>query len=346
MVAVERMRDNAPLDGRHRAISRTSATSQSDSDLELLDAYSRAVTAVVDAVSPAVVSISVGVQRRGRPTVAEGAGSGFTIAPDGYVLTNSHVVKSADRLDVSFTDGTQAQADLVGHDPATDLGVIRVNASHLPYATLGDSTALRAGQLAIAVGNPLGFESTVSSGVISALGRTLRSQDGRTIENIIQHTAPLNPGNSGGPLLDSRGTVVGINTAIIAMAQGMGFAVPAATALWVVSQLLSHGRVRRGYLGISARSRPLGRRWVRHFSLAQENAVEVIEVDPDGPASAVGLRERDLIVGIGEAVVAGVDDLHRFLTEWPIGEAVSLSVLRGGDRHSIEIRPEEVPAAD
>ncbi len=318
-------------------------TETEPSDAELLDAYSQAVIGVVEAVGPAVVSIDVsGSKRRSRRgPEAEGAGSGVVIAPDGYILTNSHVVHNAGRLATTFTEGTQTKATLIGEDPATDLAVVRAEASGLPYAPLGDSSALRVGQLVIAMGNPFGFQSTVSTGVVSALGRALRSREGRLIENIIQHTAPLNPGNSGGPLLDSRGRIVGINTAIIWMAQGIGFAIPASTARWVVSQLLTHGRVRRGFLGIAAQERPLHRRLVRFHNLVSERAVEVASVEPAGPAHQAGLRVGDLIVTINERPVTSVDDLHRFLAEWPIGRPVVLTVLRGQEQLVIQVTPAE-----
>lgn len=310
-------------------------------DTALLDAYSRAVTAVVDAVGPAVVSIAVGQRSARRWPEREGAGSGVVIAPDGYILTNSHVVDNAGQVTTTLTDGTQAAARLIGKDPATDLAVIRAEASGLPYALLGDSASLRVGQLVIAMGNPLGFQSTVSTGVVSALGRALRSREGRLIENIIQHTAPLNPGNSGGLLLDSRGRVVGINTAIIVMAQGIGFAIPANTARWVVSQLITHGRVRRGYLGLTGRQRPLGRRLVRFHNLADERAVEVVSVESDGPARKAGLREGDLVVALNEQAVTSIDDLHRFLAEWPINGPVTLTVVRGKERLAVDVMPAE-----
>jgi S1-C subfamily serine protease len=312
-------------------------------DAELLDAYSRAVIGVVDTVGPAVVSIGVscGKRRRRRDPEPQGAGSGMVIAPDGYILTNSHVVHKAGALTTTFTDGAQTKATLIGEDPATDLAVIRAEAAGLPFAALGGSAALRVGQLAIAMGNPFGFQSTVSTGVVSSLGRALRSREGRLIENIIQHTAPLNPGNSGGPLLDSRGRIVGINTAIIWMAQGIGFAIPATTAHWVVSQLLTNGRVRRGFLGIAARERPLHRRLVRYHSLTSERAVEVMSVEPAGPAHHAGLREGDLIVTINELPVTSVDDLHRFLAEWPIGRQVILKILRGQEQLTMQITPAE-----
>jgi S1-C subfamily serine protease len=315
-----------------------------DTDLELLDAYSRAVVSVVDTVGPAVVSISVGNHPPNQAGDQIGAGSGLVFAPDGYILTNDHVVHNAKTLGVRLTDGTDLSATLIGQDPSTDLAVIRANASYLPAAILGRSDRLRAGQLVIAMGNPFGFQSTVSTGVVSALGRSLRSTQGRLIENIIQHTAPLNPGNSGGPLVDSTGKVVGINTAIIALAQGIGFSIPADTAKWVVSQILTHGRVRRGFLGIGARQRPLGRRLIRFHGLNQNHAAEVLSVEPRGPAGATGLQKGDLIVAINGAIVQNVDDLQRFLSDWPIGRPVEIEVVRGQDRRLLTVVPQEAVA--
>ena len=312
-----------------------------DKDLELLDAYSRAVVSVVDSVGPAVVSISGRKHHNHQSGEQVGAGSGVVIAPDGYILTNDHVIQNASNPEVRLTDGTSLSATVIGKDPATDLAVIRANASYLPSSTLGSSDRLRVGQLAIAMGNPLGFQSTVSTGVVSALGRALRSTQGRLIENIIQHTAPLNPGNSGGPLVDSAGKVVGINTAIIAMAQGIGFAIPANTARWVVSQILTHGRVRRGFLGIAGRQRPLDRRIVRFHGLNENYAVEVLSVESTGPAGIAGIRSGDLIVAINGAGVQSVDDLHRFLAEWPIGRPVEIDIVRGKVREVLNLIPKE-----
>jgi S1-C subfamily serine protease len=314
---------------------------EESSDLEFLDAYSRAVIEVVEAVGPAVVGISVNRAAGRRDRAQAGAGSGVVITPDGYVLTNDHVVHGAHQVEVELSDGANLPAHLIGTDPATDLAVIRLAATSLPHATLGDSAMLKVGQLVIAIGNPFGFQSTVSTGVVSALGRALRSQAGRLIENIIQHTAPLNPGNSGGPLVDSRGRVVGINTAMISMAQGIGFAIPTATARWVVSQLLRHGRVRRGFLGLAGRHRPLERRLVRFYQLASDHAVEAISVDPRGPAAQGGLKEGDLIVAINGQSVGDVDDLHRFLAEWPLGKAVTLTIIRGSERRDLHVVPSE-----
>jgi S1-C subfamily serine protease len=313
----------------------------SDTDLELLDAYSRAVVSVVDSVGPAVVSISGDKNQHHQATDQVGAGSGVVIAPDGYILTNDHVIQNANTLRVRLTDGTSISATLIGKDPATDLAVIRASASYLPSSTFGSSDRLRVGQLVIAMGNPLGFQSTVSTGVVSALERALRSTRGRLIENIIQHTAPLNPGNSGGPLVDSTGKVVGINTAIIALAQGIGFSIPANTAKWVVSQILTHGRVRRGFLGIAARQRPLDRRIVRFHGLNKNYAVEVLSVEPQGPAGLAGMQMGDLVVAINGSDIQSVDDLHRFLSEWPIGLTVEIDIVRGHSRQVLMIIPKE-----
>lgn len=314
-------------------------------DAELLDAYSRAVTTVVDAVGPAVVGVSVGrAVPSGDGVEPIGSGSGVLVTPDGYVLTNHHVVRGADRVRVTLTDGSHLGAVPVGSDAPNDLALVRANGSGLPYAALGDSSGLRVGQLVIAIGNPLGFQSTVSTGVVSATGRAMRGLDGRLIENVIQHTAPLNPGSSGGPLVDSRGHVVGINTAIIVAAQGIGFAVPSNTARHVVSQLLTHGKVRRGYLGIAGRPRPLLRRIVRALDLPNESGVEVISLVPGGPADRGGVRPGDVVVGMNGLPVESVDDLHRFLAETDVGGVARLEILRGTERLAAEIVTEETAA--
>jgi len=306
-----------------------------------LDAYSHAVVSAVETLGPAVVSLTAGDRRRGRV----GAGSGILLAPDGYVLTNSHVVHGAARLEVALTDGRTLGATLVGDDPATDLAVVRADGTGLPYAPLGDSAALRVGQLVIAIGNPLGFQSTVSAGVVSALGRTLRGVGGRLIENVIQTDVALNPGNSGGPLVDSRAQVVGINTAIIAMAQGISFAIPAHTARWVVPQLLAHGRVSRAWLGLTAQPRPLDRRVARALGLVQERAVEIVAIETGGPAAQAGLTEGDVLVVVEGLAVTRIDDLHRFLAEWPIGRPLTLGVVRGSARRDVVVTPGEAPSA-
>jgi S1-C subfamily serine protease len=312
-------------------------------DAELLDAYSRAVITVVEAAGPTVVSISSGWRLRGRPAEREGAGSGVIIAPDGYILTNSHVVHQASRLEVALTDGRSPEAALVGEDPATDLAVIRIDAAaRLPYAVLGDSAGLRTGQLVIAIGNPLGFQSSVSTGVVSSAGRFWRTAEGRLIDNVIQHTAPLNPGNSGGPLVDSRGRVVGINTAMIWGAQGISFAIPADTAKRVVSQLLTHGRVRRGYLGIAGRQRPVDRWLAQLRELTNTHVVEIMVMEPEGPAARAGLMEGDLLVTVNDQPLNSIDELHRLLEEWP-PKPLTLTVIRGLDRLLLRVVPAEAP---
>lgn len=308
-----------------------------EADEDLLDAYSRAVVGVAEKVGPAVVSIGVKKRTRSPRVGQEGAGSGVIIAPDGFVLTNHHVVDGAEDVEVRLTDGRSLPAHLVGGDPATDLAVVRAEASNLPTAELGDSDALRVGQLVIAIGNPLGFQSTVSTGVISALGRALRSQSGRLIENVIQTDVPLNPGNSGGPLVDSRGRVIGVNTAMIFMAQGISFAVPVNTVKWVVGELVTRGRVRRAYLGIAGQVRPIGRRIQRHLELQAATAVEVVSVEEEGPAHRAGLRDGDLLVGVNGKSVASVDDIHRLLTGWTAGSPLSLTVLRNGERLQVQV---------
>ena len=309
------------------------STATHESDDELLDAYSKAVTDVVKKVGPAVVNVRVKKKMHARhsavPHETEGGGSGVTIAPDGYVVTNSHVIEDASAVEVTLADGASYVAHVVGKDSATDLAVLSVPSSGLPVAHLGDSDKLQAGQLAIAIGNPLGFQSTVTAGVISALGRSLRSRNGRLIENIIQTDAALNPGNSGGPLVDSRGLVIGINTAIIQYAQGICFAIPVNTMRWVVSLLLREGKVTRGYLGISGQTIPLAVRLVRYFNLQHTTAVQVLHVAADSPAQAAGLKEGDIIISLGGNPVAGVDDIHRLLTKEAIGSMVHLVLLRG-----------------
>jgi S1-C subfamily serine protease len=265
------------------------------------------------------------------------------IASDGYVLTNSHVVHGAHDLEVSLTDGRRFAATLTGDDPGTDLAVIRVDAPALPAARFGQSARLRVGQLVIAIGNPFGFESTVSAGVVSALGRSLRSTTGRLIDNIIQTDVALNPGNSGGPLVDSRGRVVGINSAVFAMAQGISFAVPIDTATWVVPQLLARARVSRAYLGFGGQSRPFDRRLARALGLANTRAVEIVSVEPSTPAAGASLQTGDLVVAIGDRPVETVDDVHRLLVAWPIGTPLTVAVVRGVDRRDVTVTPIETP---
>jgi S1-C subfamily serine protease len=308
---------------------------------ELLDAYSHAVVSVVDTVGPSVVSI--GVNTRGRRPETRGAGSGVVISSDGYVLTNSHVVHEATALEVSLTDGRKFSASLVGEDAATDLAIVQVDAPALPAARLGQSARLRVGQLVIAIGNPFGFQSTVSAGVVSAIGRSLRSMTGRLIDDIIQTDVALNPGNSGGPLVDSRGRVVGINTAVFAMAQGISFAVPIDTATLVIPQLLARGRVVRAYLGFGGQSRPVDRRLVRALGLPRERAIEIVSVEAGTPAVGAGLHGGDLVVAIDDRPVQSVDDVHRLLSAATIGREMRIELVRDARRLEVRVVPAEAP---
>ena len=317
-------------------------------DGELLDSYSRAVTGVVDRVGPAVVHVQVRHKAAaGSPqsrSEAEGTGSGVAVTPDGFVVTNSHVVEHADNIRVSLADGTSFGAVVVGQDPATDLALLRGSGSDLPIAQLGDSDKLRVGQLAIAIGNPYGFQNTVTSGVISALSRSLRSRNGRLIENVIQTDAALNPGNSGGPLVDSHGEVIGINTAIIQFAQGICFAIPVNTVRWVAMMLLKEGKVTRGFLGISGQTVPLPVRVVRYFNLPQESGVYVMNVAAGSPADKAGLKEGDVVIMLSEHPTKSVDDIHRLLTADAVGRKLDLAVLRGWtQRLEMAVRPAEAP---
>lgn len=307
-----------------------------------LDAYSRTVISTVDLAGPAVVSVHVGRQRQDA-IAAAGSGSGVIVTPDGYLLTNQHVVHRADSVQIGLIGGERVAAAVIAADASTDLALLRAQTASLAALGLAPKSPPRVGQLIVAIGNPFGFEATVSAGVVSAHGRVLRGSDGRLIEGVIQHTAPLNPGNSGGPLVDSLGRVVGINTAIIAAAQGIGFAIPAATAEWVVSEVLTHGRVRRAYLGIAGRTRHLDRRLVRALSLSAESGLEVIAREPDTPASDSDLRVGDIIIAAQGQPIASVDALHRFLSRWVIGAPLQLQLLRRTQRLSIEIRPLEMP---
>jgi S1-C subfamily serine protease len=311
-------------------------------DDSLFDEYSRAVTRVVEAVAPSVVSISVSHPgRESRSRHKEGTGSGFVFADDGLILTNSHVVEGAVRVDVTLPDGRDCLADVVGHDPDTDLAVVRITAGELTAAALGDSTRLRPGQLVVAIGNPYGFQHTVTAGVVSALGRSLRSRSGRLIEQVIQTDAALNPGNSGGPLVASDGRVVGVNTAIIAGGQGLSFAVPISTAMLVVPALLRDGRVKRGYLGIAGQTVPLLRRVTRFHRLAQESAVLITLIESDAPAYRAGVRDGDLILSLDDTTITSLDDLHRALTDNRIGSRARLGLLRGIERLDLLVHIDE-----
>lgn len=318
------------------------------SDERLLDAYSRAVIHAAETVSPAVVNIEVHHRLKGRtsrdpgfPREAHGSGSGFIFTPDGFALTNSHVVHGADRIEVALSDGRRFQADLIGDDPHTDLAVIRIDAPALAAAKLGDSHAVRVGQLVIAVGNPYGFQCTVTAGVVSALGRSLRSTSGRLIDNVIQTDAALNPGNSGGPLVTATGDVVGVNTAIIRPAQGICFATGINTAKFVAARLIKEGRIRRGYIGVMGQNVPLPRRVVRFHQLPAESGILVVSVEKNSPAEQAGLLEGDVLVGYGDRTVESVDDLHRLLVEEQVGVRTPLTILRRGDKTVLTVVAEE-----
>jgi S1-C subfamily serine protease len=320
------------------------------SDAPLLDAYSTAVTGAVDRISPSVVNIEVhqnaGRARSGEPRERHGGGSGFVFTPDGLILTNSHVVHDAARIAVALADGRRMPASLIGEDPASDLAVIRVDEPHfdepgLTAAALGDSQRLRVGQIVIAIGAPYGFQSTVTTGVVSALGRSLRSYSGRLIDDVIQTDAALNPGNSGGPLVDSAGRVVGVNTATILPAQGICFAIGINTAKFVASRLLRDGRIRRSYIGVSAQTVPVHRRVVRFYDLPKETGALVLSVEDASPAKRAGLREGDIIVALEGHPVAGVDDLHRVLTDMRVGVSCTLTVVRWTEKLELKVAPEE-----
>jgi len=317
-------------------------------DQALLDAYSRAVIDVVDRVGPAVVRLAVHTATAGRGGPSRGGtGSGVIVAPDGLILTNSHVTGNnsagaASRIEVTTADGQDLHARLVGEDPDTDLALIRVDEPvTLPAAALGDSKLLKRGQLVIAIGNPLGFESTVTTGVVSALGRSLRARTGRLIDDVIQTDAALNPGNSGGPLVSSRGEVVGINTAVIMGAQGICFAVAANTASFVLGELVRHGRVRRAFIGIAAQQTAIPPRKRRAFDLTQDGAVMIGTVEPDSAAARAGLKQNDIIIALDGETIAGADDLVRALTGDKIGRDVALDVLRGTERLTLSVVPQE-----
>ena len=309
-------------------------------DAQLLDAYSKAVIDAADAVGPAVVHIEVEGRRSSRSRDQRGSGSGLVFTPDGYLLTNSHVVHGSAKIDVTLADGRRCGADLVGDDPGTDLAVIRISAVDLPVARLGDSHELRVGQLVVAIGNPLGFQWTVTSGVVSALGRSLRSQAGRLIDGIIQTDAALNPGSSGGPLVTPKGEVVGINTAIILGAQGLCFAIPSSTALYVAPRLIRDGRIRRGWLGVAGQTVTIPPHAVNVFGLRGTGGVIVISVEPGSPADRAGVKDRDVLVELDGEPVSSIDDLQRLLTGERVGRSIDLAVVRRSER--LVLRP--VPA--
>jgi S1-C subfamily serine protease len=326
----------------------TPAQAAPPDDEELLDAYSRAVTGAVDRVGGSVVNIETYQRRKGRPAgaprlpqEAHGSGSGFVFTPDGFILTNSHVVHGASRIEVALPDGRHFAADPVGDDPETDLAVIRIAAPELVTARLGDSQAVRVGQLAIAIGNPYGFRCTVTAGVVSALGRSLRSRTGRLIDNVLQTDAALNPGNSGGPLVTSRGDVIGVNTAMILPAQGISFAIAINTAKFVAGRLIRDGEIKRSVIGVAGQNVPLPRRLVRALDLQVDSGVLVVDLEPESPALRSGVLQGDVIIGYGDQPIGDIDDLHRLLTDEQVGLRVPLLVLRRSEKLVLEIVPTE-----
>ena len=323
------------------------------SDDDLLDAYSRAVISAAERVSPSVVNLDVRTNPRGKqgtryrmPEELRGTGSGFIFTPDGFILTNSHVVHHADKIAVTLPDGRHFEGDMVGEDPDTDLAVVRINGANFPATPLGDSQKIRVGQLVIAIGNPYGFQCTVTSGVVSALGRSLRSISGRLIDNIIQTDAALNPGNSGGPLVTSQGDVIGVNTAMILAAQGICFAIGINTAKFVAGRLIKEGKIRRSYIGFGGQNVPLLRRIVRFYHLPVESGVLVVSIEENSPAKRAGLSEGDIIVGFDSQPVAGIDDLHRMLTEEKVGLKTTLMIIRQTEKLNLTIIPEESKARE
>lgn len=314
-------------------------------DADLLDAYSEAVIRAVEIVGPAVVKIDAPA----KAPRESGGGSGVVFTPDGFVLTNNHVVERADRLRVTLSDARTMRADIVGRDADTDLAVLRIDDAsgvRLPWAMLGDSRTVRVGQVAIAIGNPYGFHHSVTSGVVSALGRSLRARSGRLMDDIIQTDAALNPGNSGGPLVTTRGEVIGVNTAMILPAQGLCFAIASNTARFVASRLMRDGRIRRSYIGVAGQNAPVPRAIARALGLAVSAGVRVVSVEAESPASTAGVRDGDVVIGFGGDAIAGIDDLHRGLTDDRIGAALPLTVLRGLERREITVVPRESDGAN
>src|SRR6267378_1190025 len=319
----------------------------SEPDDDLMDAYSRAVITAAEKVSPSVVYIEVQQPVRSRrgnnprmPQETRGSGSGFIFTPDGFILTNSHVVHRAKKIEVTVSDGHKHQADLIGDDMDTDLAVIRINAPNLVPAYLGEAQKIRVGQLVVAIGNPYGFQYSVTAGVVSALGRSLRAQSGRLMDDVIQTDAALNPGNSGGPLVNSRGEVIGVNTAMILPAQGISFATSIDTAKFVASRLIRDGKVSRSYIGLAGQNVPLPRRIVRYYKLPVESGVLVGAVQTGSPAEQADLRRGDVIVEFEGKPVGGIDPLHRLLTEAQVGVRSELTIIRGSEKLSIQIVPE------
>ena len=312
-------------------------------DSVLLDEYSRTVVAAVERVAPAVVNIEIKQPVNGRRGQREigGSGSGFMIAPDGFILTNSHVVHHASEITVTLPGGGEYRAQLVGDDPDTDLAVIRIDAPRLQHVRLADSENLRVGQIVIAIGNPLGFQASVTAGVISALGRSMRAQSGRLIDNIIQTDAALNPGNSGGPLVNSAGEVIGVNTAMIRPAQGICFAIASNTARFVAGWLIKEGRIRRSYIGVAGQNVPIHRRIARFYNLPRDTGVLVVSVENDSPATRSGLREGDLIIAFDGTAIGSIHELHKILIGEQIGREATISIIRRTEKLELPIWPAE-----
>ena len=336
---------NEPSGGADRHLS---AVSESPDDSQALDAYSRAVINAAEKMSPSVVNIEVFHGPGGRMPVRNSpsqerhaGGSGFVFTPDGFIMTNSHVVQGAERIEVALLDGRRYQAHMVGDDPDTDLAVIQIHAPNLVAARLGDSRSVRVGQLVIAIGNPYGFEYSVTAGVVSALGRSLRAGSGRLIDSVIQTDAALNPGNSGGPLVTSKGEVIGVNTAVILSAQGICFAIAVDTAKFVAASLIREGKVRRSYIGVAGQNIQLHRRIVRHYGLPVESGVRVWSVEKNSPAARAGLRQGDVIVSFAGQAIASIDELHKLLTEEKVGMTFPLTTVRGTEKITLNIVPME-----
>lgn len=322
-------------------------------DASLLDAYSQAVIAAVKSVGPSVVSVEVsksseGGNQRGpsRRRAQRGGGSGFIFTPDGFILTNSHVVNGADKIEVVLADGQRHTAEMIGDDPETDLAVVRIHASNLKPAAMGDSQSIQVGQLVIAIGNPYGFQATVTAGVISGLARSMRARTGRLIDNVIQTDAALNPGNSGGPLVTSGGQVIGVNTAVILPAQGVCLAIPINTAKFVAIRLIAYGKVKRSFIGVGGQNVKLHRRLTRAHQLTNESGVLVMAIEDGSPADKAGLYEGDVIIEFDGRPINGIDDLHRVLTEERIGVKTEMTVLRGDERRVLKIQPREPQQAE
>jgi S1-C subfamily serine protease len=336
-----------PISHSQGAVSGQSTFKGNETDDELLDAYSKAVVGVVDKVSPSVVNVYVSKKMPRQPMYwrgpeeVQGSGSGFVFTPDGFILTNSHVIHDSTKIEITLFDGRHFPAHVIGDDPDTDLAVIKVDAPDLPYAELGDSQALRVGQLVIAIGNPYGFNCTVTSGVVSALGRSLRTGSGRLIDDVIQTDAALNPGNSGGPLINSRGEVIGVNSAVVLPAQGICFAIPSSIAKFVAASLMHDGKIRRSWIGLSGQNVSLKPEVVKDKKLPSEQGVLAVAVERLSPAERGGLIPGDVIVGLDEHPVKSIDDLHKLLTEERINKKVKLTVLRRFDKLSLDVMPVE-----